>query len=195
VELEPHSPEHHLHLAIAIERSGALPEAVEEYRAAAAADPKFAEAHERLGVLFAANGRFQEAAAAYEKAIAAAPRVSRHRIALADCKDRLGKHEDAVRIYRQVMKADRAAVQVFYKLARALHESQGANAALPFYERATREEQQNPMPHYYLGYLYKERGQKARALAEFKRFLALKPDADEKKDIEAEIEDLGGAAR
>jgi predicted Zn finger-like uncharacterized protein len=195
VELEPHSPEHHLHLAIAIERSGALPEAVEEYRAAAAADPKFAEAHERLGVLFAANGRFQEAAAAYEKAIAAAPRVSRHRIALADCKDRLGKHEDAVRIYRQVMKADRAAVQVFYKLARALHESQGAHAALPFYERATREEQQNPMPHYYLGYLYKERGQKARALAEFKRFLALKPDADEKKDIEAEIEDLGGAAR
>jgi hypothetical protein len=48
------------------------------------------------------------------------------------------------------------------------------------------------MPHYYLGYLYKERGQKAKAVAEFKRFLQLRPEADEKKDIEAEIEDIGG---
>ncbi len=192
VELEPQSPEHHLHLGIAIERSGALAEAAEEYRASAAANPKFAEAHERLGMLLATNGRFEDAAAAYEKAIAAAPKVSRHRVALADCKERLGKHEDAVRIYREVMKADRAAVQVLYKLARALHESQGASAALPYYERAARDEQGNPMPHYYLGYLYKERGQKAKAAAEFKRFLALKPDADEKKDIESELEDLGG---
>ncbi len=46
------------------------------------------------------------------------------------------------------------------------------------------------MPHYYLGYMYKERGQRQRAKAEFKAFLRLKPDADERKDIEAEIEDL-----
>jgi len=195
VELEPTSAEHHLQLGIAIERSGALAEAVEEYGASAAADPKFADAHERLGLLLAQNGRFEDAAAAYEKAIAAAPKVSRHRIALADCKERLGKHDDAVRIYREVMKMDPAAVQVFYKLARALHESHGASAALPLYERAAREEASNPMPHYYLGYHYKERGQKAKAGAEFKRFLALKPDADERKDIEAEIEDLGGAAK
>jgi cytochrome c-type biogenesis protein CcmH/NrfG len=46
------------------------------------------------------------------------------------------------------------------------------------------------MPHYYLGYLYKERGQKAKASAAFRRFLELRPDADERRDIEAEIEDL-----
>jgi len=62
-------------------------------------------------------------------------------------------------------------------------------------ERAAREDRSNPMPHYYLGYLYKERNQKARAAQEFNRFLALKPDADERKDIEAEIEDLGGTVR
>jgi cytochrome c-type biogenesis protein CcmH/NrfG len=53
-------------------------------------------------------------------------------------------------------------------------------------------EKDNAMPHYFLGYLYKEKGQKARAVGEFKKFLELKPDADEKKDIEAEIEDLTG---
>jgi tetratricopeptide (TPR) repeat protein len=194
VALEPQNAEHHLHLGAALERSGALQEAVEEYRASAAADPRSAEAHERLATLFAANGRHDSAAAAYEKAIAAAPTVSRYRIALADCRARLGKHGEAARIYREVMKADPLAVQVFYKLARALHEGEGARAALPWYERAARDEKDNPMPHYYLGYLYKERGQKAKAAAEFKRFLALKPEADERRDIEAEIEDLGGHA-
>ena len=48
------------------------------------------------------------------------------------------------------------------------------------------------MPHYYLGYLYKEKGAKARAVTEFKAYLAIKPDADDKEDIRREIEDLGG---
>ncbi len=195
VELEPKNPEHHIHLGAALERSGALPEAVDEYRAAAAADPRHADAHERLGLLFATNGRFEDAAAAYEKAIGAAPKVTRTRIALADCRAKLGKHDDAIRGYREVMRLDPAAVQVLYKLGRVVHESEGAHAALPWYERAARDDKQNPMPHYYLGYMYKERGQKPRALAAFRRFLELKPDADEKKDIEAEIEDLSGGAR
>jgi predicted Zn finger-like uncharacterized protein len=192
VELDPGSPAHRVHLGVALERSGALVEAIEEYRAAAVADPRFTEAHERLAVLYAGNGQYLEAAAAYEKAIASEPRAARLRIALADCRVRLGKYDDAARGYREVMRADPSAVQVFYKLARALHQGHGAKVALPWYERAARVESANPMPHYYLGYLYKERGQAARAVAEFRRFLQLKPDADEKRDIEAEIEDLGG---
>ena len=64
--------------------------------------------------------------------------------------------------------------------------------ALALYERAAREEPKNPMPHYYLGYAYKDHKQRAKAAEEFKRFLQLKPDAPERKDIEMEIEDLGG---
>jgi tetratricopeptide (TPR) repeat protein len=192
VELEPGNPEHHLHLGAALERSGALQEAVEAYRASAAADPRYAEAHERLGVLFAANARWEDALAAYEKANAVAPRVSRLRIGLGDCKAKLGRHEEAVKVFRDVLRAEPGAVQVLYRLARSLHEAEGAKAALPWYERAARDEAANPMPHYYLGYLYKERNQKARAIQEFNRYLALKPDADERKDIEAEVEDLGG---
>ncbi len=191
VALEPSSV-HHIQLGLALERSGSPTEAVEEYRAAAAVDPKSAEPLERLGALFATNGRFEDAAAAFEKAIAVEPRASRHRIAFADAKAKLGRHEDAVRIYREVLKHDPAAVQVLYKLARSVHEASGPKAALPLYERAAKEDPANAMPHYYLGYLYKERGDRARASGEFKRFLALKPDADEKRDIEAELDDLGG---
>jgi tetratricopeptide (TPR) repeat protein len=91
-----------------------------------------------------------------------------------------------------VLKEDPATVQVLYKLARALHETQGLPAALPWYERAAKEEAGNAMPHYYLGYAFKERGAKARAVQEFKAYLAAKPDADDKGDIVREIEDLGG---
>jgi len=53
-------------------------------------------------------------------------------------------------------------------------------------------EKGNPMPHLYLGYAYKERGAKARALQAFKTYLAVKPDAEDRADVEREIEYLGG---
>ena len=60
------------------------------------------------------------------------------------------------------------------------------------YERAAREEPANPMPHYYLGYLYKDRNQRPRAVQAFRAYLRLKPDAEERRDVQQEIEDLGG---
>ena len=114
-------------------------------------------------LLFAANGRCDAAVPAYEKAIAVAPRLARLRVALGDCQLRIGKAEDAAKAFRDVLRADPNAVPVLYRLGRALHEAEGERAALPWYERAAREEKDNPMPHYYLGYLYKERGEKRRA--------------------------------
>jgi cytochrome c-type biogenesis protein CcmH/NrfG len=77
-------------------------------------------------------------------------------------------------------------------MARAIHESSGVKDAIPWYERAVREEPENPMPYYYLGFAYKDRGQRTKAVQQFKQYLAKRPDAEDRKDIEAEIEDLGG---
>ena len=63
---------------------------------------------------------------------------------------------------------------------------------MPWYEKAAAVEKGNPMPHYYLGYAYKERGAKARAVQAFKTYLAVKPDAEDRADVEREIEYLGG---
>jgi tetratricopeptide (TPR) repeat protein len=193
VELEPKNFEFHLQLGAVQERAGAITEALDAYKSAAADEPKRIEPHERTGALLASMNRCAEANVAYRKAIELDPKVSRLKLALGECQARLGKHEDAVRTFREVMRADPSAVQVYYLLARSIHEGEGAAAALPWYERAAREDKTNAMPHYYLGYAYKERGQRRRAVEEFKAFLALRPDALEKADILAEIEDLGGA--
>jgi cellulose synthase operon protein C len=192
LELEPGNAQHHLHLGIALERSNALVEAIDTYRAAAQVDPKLVEAHERIAALYALHGRCEEALSAYKAALAIAPRSARIRVGQADCLAKLGRHPEAVAIYQDVLRGEPQRADVPYRLARALHEGEGVGPALPWYERAARAEQDNPMPHYYLGYAFKVRGQRARAIQEFKAYLAKRPDAEDRKDIEAEIEDLGG---
>jgi tetratricopeptide (TPR) repeat protein len=191
VELEPTNASYLIHLGLGRERASALGEAIEAYTAAAAADPRLPDPHERLGRLYAQNDRCDKAVAAFEKALALAPGAHAVKVALADCRMATRKAPEAVRLLKEVQKAD-PSLPVTYRLARAVHEAQGFAAALPWYEKAVKAEPENPMPHYYLGYAYKERRDRARALQEFKAYLAKRPDADDKVDIQREIEDLGG---
>jgi predicted Zn finger-like uncharacterized protein len=181
-----------LALGIALEKQGSLPDALEAYKGAAAAGPTQVEPQERIADLYAANSQCDKALPAFARSIELDPKASRLRVGQAQCLAGLGKHEQAVQLLEALLKADPRATPAYYLLARSLHESKGLAAALPSYERAAKEEPANPMPHYYLGYAYKQRNQKAKAVEEFRKFLQRKPDAPEKKDIEAEIEDLGG---
>jgi len=192
VELEPQNAEYHLHLAMALERSGSVAEAADEYRVAMARDPRSPEAFERLGLLLATAGNCDEAIPQLQKALRVAPALHRIRVEIGDCRQKSGQHREAIRVYKEALKADPRLTAVYYKIARSIHDSVGMREALPWYERAAREEKGNAMAHYYLGYAYKERGQKAKALHEFKAYLRLRPEADDKKDVEREIEDLGG---
>jgi len=191
VELEPKNATYLIHLGLGREKANALGEALEAYGQAAAADPKLAEPHERLGQLYAQNDRCDKAVGAFEKALALAPDRLGNKVALADCRLRSGKAAEAVRLLKEVQRAD-PAQPVAYKLARAVHEAEGFKAAQPLYEKAVKAEPANPMPHYYLGYAYKEKRDRARAVQEFKAYLEAKPDAEDKVDILREIEDLGG---
>jgi predicted Zn finger-like uncharacterized protein/uncharacterized protein (TIGR02996 family) len=191
-DLDPSNALSHLYLGIAQERVGSPPEAFEAYRAAVARDPRLVEGYERIGKLYAAQGACKEAVPQFEKALAVSPGLQRVRVELADCKEKLGRPAEAVQLYRQALQADPGMVGLYYKIARALHLSSGPKVALPWYERAAQADRDNPMPHYYLGYAFKERGQKARAIQEFRAYLKARPDAEDRKDIEQEIEDLGG---
>ncbi|HEU4384615.1 MAG TPA: tetratricopeptide repeat protein [Anaeromyxobacteraceae bacterium] len=192
VRLEPDSADHHLWLGTAYERANSPAEAEEEYRAAQARDPRRTDGYERVAALKAAQGRCQEGIPDLEKALKVAPRQQQLRVAVGDCLERLGKHTEAIRIYREALKADPKQKSLYYRIARSIHERGSGRDALAWYERAAREEPQNAMSFYYLGYLYKERGQRQKALQAFRTYLKLKPEAEERKDVRQEIEDLGG---
>jgi len=192
VELDPKSARNRLWQGVAMERSARPAEALEAYREALGRDSKMTEAAERLALLLTSLGRPAEAVPWLEKAIQLAPREQRLRLELGDCRARMGQHGQAVQVYKDALRSDPKLVAAYYKIARSLHESQGAKPAIPWYEKAAQLEPKNPMPHYYLGFTHKERGRKAQAVASFRTYLQLKPDAEDRKDIEREIEDLGG---
>ena len=128
----------------------------------------------------------------FQKALEAAPGQESARIELAGCQLRTGRAAEAVATYQKALKGDPKRVDLYYLIARAVNEAQGLRAAVPWYEKASAAEPANPMPHLYLGYWHKDRGQSAQAVQEFRKYLAERPDADDKKDVEREIEDLSG---
>lgn len=183
---------YHLYFGMALERGGTTLEAMEEYKLAIAKDPKLVEGYERLGQLLVSQNRCEEAIQQFDKVLALSPNLYRVRVAVGDCHQKTGKHAEAIAVYREVLKADPSQVGMYYRIGRSVHELSGPRQATSWYERASREDAANPMPHYYLGFYYKERGLKAKAIQEFKAYLKAKPDADDRKDVEREIEYLGG---
>jgi Tfp pilus assembly protein PilF len=154
--------------------------------------PRTPEPYEHLARLYASRGDCKQAVPQFQKALEVAPRREGARIELATCQARLGRGAEAVALYQQALKGDPARVEVYYLIALAVNEAQGLKAAVPWYQKAVTQEPKNPMPHLYLGYWHKDRGEKAAAVQEFRKYLAMRPDADDKKDVEREIEDLGG---
>jgi tetratricopeptide (TPR) repeat protein len=194
IELDARDPLVHVQLGTAYERLSNATDAVEAYRAAQQLAPQMVEPYEALGTLYANQNRCQDALPQLEKASALARNENRIRIALADCKTKLGRHAEAVTLYRRVLQADPKQVGLYYKIARAQHEATGLREAMSWYEQAAREEPSNAMPHYYMGFAHKERGRAAKAITEFREYLRISPNALDRQDIEREIEDLGGGA-
>ncbi len=124
VELQANE-ENLIALGGAYEKASSLSDALDAYRSAAAAAPQSAEPQERIGLLLAQNGRCDQALPAFQRAIVLAPKLSRLRTAQAECTARLGRHEEAVRLYEALLKTDPKAVAAYYLLARSLHESKG----------------------------------------------------------------------
>ena len=148
-----------------------------------------------MAALLASQNRCPEALKQLDKAVALAPREQRLRVAQGDCQMRLEHHQAAIALYRKALEVDPKQRGLTFKIARAAHEAGDIKDALPWYERAARETPPEPLAWYYLGFAYKDRNQRAKAIEAFRTYLEKKPDADDRQDIEREIEDLSGRSR
>ena len=184
------NPLYHYELGLIYRDARRMPEALEEWKRTVELDPASADAYHALGQAYLDRGDFASALSSFEKALAADPKRVKELELAGDCYFQEGKWDQAITRYSSALKSDPHLKTVFYKLGRAYTEKGKHRQAIEWYQRAAEVDSDNPMTFYYLGYLYKEKGRRKEAIVAFKDYLAKRPSAEDKQEIEDEIYDL-----
>lgn len=186
----PQRSHYHFTMGNILREAKKLPEAIESYRKASELDASSADALEALGVGLLERGDIDAAVVALDKALKADPK----RISIlglqGDAYFQAARWDKAIERYEQALQKDRSLVHLHYRVGRCFAEKGNGARAIHSYQQATRVDGKNPMPFYYLGFAYKERNKRRDAVEAFKDYLRLKPDAEDKKEIQDEIFDL-----
>ncbi len=72
-------------------------------------------------------------------------------------------------------------------MGRAWSEQEQHTKAIDWYKKAVAAEPNNPDAYYYLGFAYKDRNKRKDAADGLQKYLELKPNAEDKSEIEDEI--------
>lgn len=104
LRLGPQRPHVRYSLALTLEGSGKLDEAVEELQRALALQPNYDDARRRLGQVLARQGRVDEAVAEFRKAIALRPGYWGHHSALGFTLFQAARYQEAIAAFDQVVR-------------------------------------------------------------------------------------------
>jgi protein O-GlcNAc transferase len=162
-------------LALALQRTGSVPEAIALLKKVVAVEPGNANAWTNLGMALAQVQQAKDAVPALTKAVALAPKSATAHQDLAAAYVQLSQFDDAVRELRLALKLDAESPQLHYDLGLALKMKDDAAGAIPEFEAAERLDPQQPESPYVLGVLYMQAGRYAEAAREMKRSLTLRP--------------------
>ncbi len=165
-------------------------EAIDEWNAALALDPKYTDALEALGHVFLERNDIKKAVQYFQRALETDPNRSAAQAAIGDAYSQGEQWAQAITTYEKALKADPELKSVYFKLGQAYGEVKNFDQAISHYKKAALVDKDNASIWLSLGYAYKERKQRGEAAAAFERYLAKRPDADNKKEIEDEIDYL-----
>ena len=163
-------------------------DALVEWQQTVALDPKKLEAYEAIGQLHLERNELDDAISAFQSVLKVDPQRSQALAAIGDAHFTATHWKDAVRSYEQALKADPALTTVFYKLGRSWSEQGQYAKAIDWYLKASTSTPDNSDTWYHMGYAYKEKGKKKDAVRCFQEYLTRKPDAQDRKEIEDEIQ-------
>jgi tetratricopeptide (TPR) repeat protein len=186
----PNRPDYLYAMGIIYRDAKRMADAIQMWKRAVDLDPSQADSLESLGQAYLDRGEFDHAIAAFEQALHVDKKRTQVLAMIGDCHFQAAKWDLAIAAYLNALKADGSLKQVFYKLGRAYTEKGNHSQAINWYRKAVAEDSTKPLAYYYLGYAYKEKHHKKEAIEAFRTYLALKADAEDKKDIEDEIYDL-----
>ena len=165
-------------------------EAQEQWKLALQIDPKNVDTLEALGRMYLDRNNVKQSVLYFEKALEVDPLRHAVRAAIGDAYATAERWDDAIKSYHRAIEAAPELPTVHFRLAQAYFERKKYTEAIEWFKKATVKDPENPTAYLNLGWAYKEKKQKPQAIAAFKQYLAKKPDAENKQEIQDQIDYL-----
>ncbi len=127
LRLDPHLPEAHYNLGLALYRQGRSAEAERRWIRATTLDPGYAEAHYNLGALYYSRGDLDGALARFERAVAAHPSMATAHNALGIAAEARGELDRARKHYSETLRLSPHSVETRRHLARLDRAAEGTS--------------------------------------------------------------------
>ena len=165
-------------------------DAIEELRLAVKLRPDFIDALNFLGQALAERQQFEEAIQHFQRVAREQPGNPSIMVNIGDAYSKQGKFGPALAAYNKAYAKNPNLPGLAYRLGRTYDDLGKKTQAIKHYLAAIKADPQDPMPHYYLGHVYKAGNNVKGAIAEFRKYLQLRPDAPDAEEVKDEIDYL-----
>jgi tetratricopeptide (TPR) repeat protein len=190
VAVEPSSSAAYLQLGYTYEQGEQVANAVDAFTKAVEHDRKSVDGLEHLGMSFLLQNRFAEAIDAFKKGLQLDPERSSLWAAVGDAMQQAGETDGAITNLQKSLKLDPQQSGVWTKLGVAYRDKACGTCkdkALDALTRAVRLNPRDALAWYHLGYLFKDEGKKEEAVAAFRKYIELRPDAPDAPTVKDDI--------
>jgi len=190
VEIEPDNPDFLYHLGLIYEQGQQVRSAIDFYNRAIARSDKNPDAFEHLGINLMVENRFADAVKAFKRAAELDSRRARIWARVGDAEQQAGDLDSAIRDFQRALAQDPNLPGVWTKLGIAYKDKdcKGCRTkAVDALQRAIRVDPGDAIAHHELGYMFKDDGRRRDAIAEFRRYLDLRPDAGDVSTVQDDI--------
>ena len=190
VEIEPDNPDYLYHLGLIYERGQQVRDAIDSFTKSVEKGNHGADAYEHLGLNLMVENRFQDAVKSFRKAAEADPKRARIWAEVGDAEQQAGDLEGAIRDFQRALAQDPSLPSVWTKLGIAYKDKDCKGCrikAVDALQHATRVDPGDALAHHELGYMFKDDGRRRDAIAEFRKYLDLRPDAGDASNVQDDI--------
>ncbi|MCK4414092.1 MAG: tetratricopeptide repeat protein [Candidatus Eisenbacteria sp.] len=172
IDADPTCVESRIALGYEYAAQGCADEACLQFEVAAKLAPSYADVRYNLGLLYMAGGRFNEAQGQLRHALSLNPAYLPARRSLVSLLCRTGQAAEALREGRRIMRQGFASADLLVQLGRTALELDAVDQALELLEQAAGAGGDYAPVHYFLGQVYRRKGQKRKAQAAWRKYLA-----------------------